>query len=133
MLEVQRYARLQHLLEKSSIYSKFLLQRMESQLKAEQSKEKRARDEEDIEGNDQDKTQGRERRDRAKRASEGAGQPQVAREGLSVASSQMDSSSPGSARKMRGGGGKVGAKPKCKTAVADSNTYKLSDYMDNQV
>lgn len=128
MLEVQRYARLQHLLEKSSIYSKFLLQRMESQLKAEQSKEKRARDEEDTEGNDQDK-KGRERRDRAKRASEGAGQPQVAREGLSVASSQMDSSSPGSARKMRGGGGKVGAKPKCKTAVA----YKLSDYMDNQV
>lgn len=30
--EYQRYKRLQHLLQKSSIYSKFLLQRMETQM-----------------------------------------------------------------------------------------------------
>ena len=32
MKEYQRYLRLQHLLEKSSIYSKFLLERMENQM-----------------------------------------------------------------------------------------------------
>ena len=32
MKEYQRYMRLQHLLQKSSIYSKFLLERMENQV-----------------------------------------------------------------------------------------------------
>ena len=32
LLDAQRYARLQHLLEKSSIYSKLLLKKMENQM-----------------------------------------------------------------------------------------------------
>ena len=36
MKEAQRFTRLQHLLEKSSIYSKFLLKRMENQKEQEQ-------------------------------------------------------------------------------------------------
>ena len=41
MVEQQRYMRLQHLLQKSSIYSKFLLQRMESQIEEKKKNEKK--------------------------------------------------------------------------------------------
>ena len=41
MVEQQRYTRLQHLLQKSSIYSKFLLQRMEQQMKEKNVHEER--------------------------------------------------------------------------------------------
>ena len=41
MKEHQRFMRLQHLLEKSSIYSKFLLQRMENQLEEEKKQHKK--------------------------------------------------------------------------------------------
>ena len=42
MVEQQRYMRLQHLLQKSSIYSKFLLQRMESQIEEKKKNEKKS-------------------------------------------------------------------------------------------
>jgi len=43
MVEQQRYMRLQHLLQKSSIYSKFLLQRMESQIEEKKNEKKSER------------------------------------------------------------------------------------------
>lgn len=40
MKEYQRYKRLQHLLQKSSIYSKFLLERMENQVQEKKVRER---------------------------------------------------------------------------------------------
>ena len=53
MLEQQRFTRLQHLLQKSSIYSKFLLQRMENQVKEKKEvEEKQGRRKKVIQGAD---------------------------------------------------------------------------------
>ena len=42
MQESQRFARLQHLLDKSHIYTKFLLKRMDEQKEQEESSRKRS-------------------------------------------------------------------------------------------
>lgn len=144
MVEAQRYTRLQHLLEKSSIYSKFLLQRMESQLKAEQGKEssRRAKDEDTGEGQEKPQPKERsvrERRARPKQPCDGVVQAQggdISLEASGSPSAQLGDNSPGPAKKTRGGGtrGDGGnTKVKRKATAADSGDYKLSDYMDKQV
>ena len=145
MVEAQRYTRLQHLLEKSSIYSKFLLQRMESQLKAEQQgKEtsRRAKDEDTGEGQEKPQPKERsvrERRARPKQPCDGVVQTQggdISLEASGSPSAQLGDNSPGPAKKTRGGGTRGGGgntKVKRKATAADSGDYKLSDYMDKQV
>ena len=145
VVEAQRYARLQHLLEKSSIYSKFLLQRMEAQLKAEQVKEKvdAVKDgHPDVAGPGKSQTvqrSSRERRVSTKKTTDGGrgllqggGLSEETAGGLPVTGGQMeDAGSPRAAKRSKGVG--YSTKLRYKSTAADSSGYKLSDYMDKQV
>ncbi|EDO46669.1 predicted protein [Nematostella vectensis] len=114
MVEQQRFARLQHLLDKSNIYCQFLLKRMEDQRKEEENRQKR---QEKKEENKLAKPEQQVPEVKEKRAT---------RSGLKEASDSQDSVSPGVPKTpaRRGRKRKAEGDPKA--------SYKIADYISEE-